>query len=86
MNSSILQSNDNGSVSVRERASEYAPIVLASRGNEQYRFYDLAFRPTVNASIRLSRDTGIAAMSQPKYMHIAGYQPGEILLNKSGWT
>lgn len=65
VNSSILQADPNGTVGVRDRAAEYAPILYASAGIVQWRFFDTTISPEINDSIWLSRNTGLVAMSQP---------------------
>lgn len=57
----------NGTPAVREHASEYAPILLASSNIQTLLYYDLTNWPIVNDTIAITTDTGIAAMSQPNF-------------------
>jgi hypothetical protein len=81
INHSILQIQTNLSTSVRDNASEYAPIIFWSTGTEVLAYVDLTNYPIINDSTSLARDIGDSAMSQPTYQNATQGQLGMGLAN-----
>ncbi|KAG6554893.1 hypothetical protein Mapa_003477 [Marchantia paleacea] len=65
VNASILQIDENLTVTRRVEAAEYAPIVLASFETAQFLMMDFTTFPVVNRSVSNARDFGTMAMSPP---------------------
>ncbi|BBN13039.1 arabidopsis histidine kinase 2/3/4 (cytokinin receptor) [Marchantia polymorpha subsp. ruderalis] len=65
VNASILQIDENLTVTRRVEAPEYAPIVLASFETAQFLMMDFTTFPVVNRSVSNARDFGTMAMSPP---------------------